>query len=616
MVRRFVQPPKAATVAVCLAWYGSVEVRASDGTTPNQPSKQAGDTSSAQKRGISFSGIEIESAPFMDKVGAPLGKELFRDGTTNSAFECTGFKNDEAALEGVSIGVRNIHIQAVGSSDGDSLSDHFRPLTEAFGGAKPEQPKTFVTDVRLNVTKTQTLGQVLVAGLEPPVPKGTTYAIDPGAQSDVRLTILYECVSAGEAIVQLTMRLENSQKIGEDICLQWVKVCDPGFNGISITEDGQQVMAKGKIVPEWASRMNDEGATSAVTRFAISSSGVQWIKPVKVSTNQKLVSVQVRGPAYFDVQGSEITETPSVFTIIYTCEYDGHADVTLFLERHSLSGRRSTPTTITWKKVCGTTAYKHLNVFIKSDAYKNKTLAVSKGEALPGFMRACSANADSANLAGCGSSDELLLEIPARDAKSVLELQVPSAGLFAPPLYQPSPDISFDRRVMHVSVVALPRHVAPASRLGNNLATRGTSVSTSTMSLKYTCFADGESIVMVTLHVLAHKPIDFAWKKQCVEPKVRQGKALTAPQALVMVVLFFGIVALIVCLICFFCVKDDTARDDASSSAREMELGSKRPKGGGMGKDRHGRRTETIPAERVGLSPSVEPGGEGEIIYH
>jgi hypothetical protein len=121
---------------------------------------------------------------------------------------------------------------------------------------------------------------------------------------------------------------------------------------------------------------------------------------------------------------------------------------------------------------------------------------------------------------------------------------------------------------------------------------------------------------MVTLHVLAHKPIDFAWKKQCVEPKVRQGKALTAPQALVMVVLFFGIVALIVCLICFFCVKDDTARDDASSSAREMELGSKRPKGGGMGKDRHGRRTETIPAERVGLSPSVEPGGEGEIIYH
>merc|ERR1712110_874943 len=78
-----------------------------------------------------------------------------------------------------------------------------------------------------------------------------------------------------------------------------------------------------------------------------------------------------------------------------------------------------------------------------------------------------------------------------------------------------------------------------------------------TLNVRYTCFKDGVSNVMLTIHVLAHKPIDLAWKKRCQEPKVHVGKALTAPQAIAISVFFCCVLALICCLIYVFCLDED-----------------------------------------------------------
>merc|ERR1719359_2281722 len=73
-----------------------------------------------------------------------------------------------------------------------------------------------------------------------------------------------------------------------------------------------------------------------------------------------------------------------------------------------------------------------------------------------------------------------------------------------------------------------------------------------TLTLKYTCYKDGESVIMVTLHVLSYKSISLAWRKLCVEPKAKVGKALTAPQAIMVTMFICGIIVLIACLVFAF----------------------------------------------------------------
>merc|ERR1712176_1606139 len=137
---------------------------------------------------------------------------------------------------------------------------------------------------------------------------------------------------------------------------------------------------------------------------------------------------------------------------------------------------------------------------------------------------------------GCGGASELLFEVPAKETRTTLELRVDQEGAQTPPAFQPVPDISFDKKIMQAVIVQPPRSVAPAALKGGSNSGGFSRDKVQNMAIKYTCFKDGVSIVMVTLHVLAHKPIDLAWKKQCVEPRAKQGKALTAPQALVMAV--------------------------------------------------------------------------------
>merc|ERR1712060_250471 len=95
-----------------------------------------------------------------------------------------------------------------------------------------------------------------------------------------------------------------------------------------------------------------------------------------------------------------------------------------------------------------------------------------------------------------------------------------------------------------------------------------------TVTVRYTCFKDGVSNVMLTIHVLAHKPIDLAWKKRCSEPKVHVGKALTAPQAIAISVFFCCVLALICCLIYVFCLDEDDKKSIYKYDSRYEGVGN------------------------------------------
>eukprot|EP00435_Cladocopium_sp_Y103_P043492 s963_g12.t1 len=80
--------------------------------------------------------------------------------------------------------------------------------------------------------------------------------------------------------------------------------------------------------------------------------------------------------------------------------------------------------------------------------------------------------------------------------------------------------------------------------------------SSTNMVVRYTCHRAGVSSIVVTIYVLQHKPIDFAWRKRCSEPKIHTSKALTAPQAMTFAFLVCGGIGMVVCMVCLFCSSD------------------------------------------------------------
>merc|ERR1712224_259100 len=69
------------------------------------------------------------------------------------------------------------------------------------------------------------------------------------------------------------------------------------------------------------------------------------------------------------------------------------------------------------------------------------------------------------------------------------------------------------------------------------------------IKVRYTCFRSGISLVMVTVHILEHEPLDLAWRKRCAEPKVSQRTVLTAPQAMFAAMTFLGFVVFVVVVV-------------------------------------------------------------------
>lgn len=322
-----------------------------------------------------------------------------------------------------------------------------------------------------------------------------------------------------------------------------------GWRDLNLKQGEELVLANGVVQEAWKQRMEQDGTHNPTTNFQLSANGVARLKRPYAYSNQKLLSkVDVRGLIFDDV--FEITREPVSLTLVYSCEYDGFADVTLVFEKETLQYRSSHPPErleIKLRKHCGFSEYKYLQVFLRSESWKNKTEVVRGGQILPGFLMPCEVNTHQVGHEAACSKQGPLLEVPPQDLRTSFELIVSKEGSLEPPQYQPVPDLSYNRKVLSVSIT-MPHNTNPKQRAS---ATRPRS-----MIVKYTCYREGTSLVMVTLYVLAHKPIDIVWRKHCEEPKAHVGKALTAPQAIVITLFVCGLIAVVVCII-FMCGKGE-----------------------------------------------------------
>merc|ERR1712217_132415 len=115
-----------------------------------------------------------------------------------------------------------------------------------------------------------------------------------------------------------------------------------------------------------------------------------------------------------------------------------------------------------------------------------------------------------------------------------------------PPTFRPQPQIlCTDRKVCRASIIM--KRLTTVSKSQRYKVPKAR-----TMMVRYVCLKAGVSNVMVTLHVLAHRPTDFSWVKHCEAPKVKVGKALTAPQALFVLYILLALIGGAICCCCIF----------------------------------------------------------------
>jgi len=369
--------------------------------------------------------------------------------------------------------------------------------------------------------------------------------------------------------------------------------------------------------------MQEEGTSETVTKLRlVASAGVDRLLMPKVSSSGSFLQLQLRGPSSLDAMGQEIlhvTSEPVSVSVLYTCMSDGLADVSLTLEKATLSeGHVPEQMTLRWKKRCGAVAYRHLQVTLKSPRSKNRTEVVTGGLVRPGFARPCTPaktggspasvapGAEGPRDAAEGSAvatEEACgvpsLEVPAAEARTSLEFRIDRTGQAEPPAFQPAPDLSFDRRILSVKLSQQLRSGGLSGKPGGGRP--GNFLQT--MSLKYTCFRDGVSVIMLTVHILAHKPIDIAWRKRCVEPKAKVGKALTAPRAMAITLFVCSVIAIIAGFLYWCC----SSEQEKPYAYDEVEMPSRRKKN---------RRAPTPQPLGAGTSDGEDDTPEGQITFH
>lgn len=193
-------------------------------------------------------------------------------------------------------------------------------------------------------------------------------------------------------------------------------------------------------------------------------------------------------------------------------------------------------------------AYPSLRVLVRSQTYENKTAAIQEGEVQPLFKGLCDAvnPAESATLDDC-------LTIPASDGKTTLEVSV--GGDVPLPELDPLPIVTVDPSVVKVFVTK-PRD---PPRSGGKGAVRTVHVKdmTTTVDMKYVCLKDAVTTVLVTLHMVAHRPIDISWVKACKKPRSRVGRAFTAKQAITIGLIVVATTCVISFACLFFCDDSD-----------------------------------------------------------
>lgn len=491
--------------------------------------------------------IGLDDDVFVSSSGKALGAKgetLYREGESLSRFSCSGDAST-LAVEPSTMAVRRFSLRQ--TTDGG----FFEGLTLS----QKQAPGVWVTDGNISAIDHEGTQDVLLVALEDSLTSGQKIEVDPLLEPP-RIGVLYDCRKDGSATVELRLRVGSSDGSSGSVCLRWVKRCALGWNNLAIMQGDTPVFKDGQIQERW-SRLAKEGTEAIKTVFTFSASeGVVRIARPMAYSEQNFLSVAVNGPLGVP-EISEIGEEGLYLTALYTCHVRvGFSDVTLEIYKDTFSGEEPETLKITWKVHCGEVEYKHLEVSIKSDAYKNSTKAISGGKVNRGFERPCKGDEVQALAAtprqrtGAQCSRQPpSLEISEKEMRTVLELEVDKDGVMEPPSFHPAPDISYDHSVVRVTVLQSPYSSGSPAKDRKHYANQRRN--RQSITLKYLCHKEGVSIVEVALYVQGFKSIRFAFNKRCGSPpKAKLGKALTAPQAIMITLFVCGIVVLAICL-CF-----------------------------------------------------------------
>lgn len=512
------------------------------------------------------------------------GADLFK-GEAKASFDCQSI--EDRAQDGASVAFRKLELSALDVSSSDSIFGNF------FGGGKSgdggSSGSLWITEAKLTTRVESGDGMpTLTVALDRQVDSDSSLEVTENADAPASLTVLYDCWREGQASVELRLRVAARADSGQQstgVCLRWKKVCAVGFSDLRISHGNSVVYPSSESEGSDLGLLDPEGVPESVTKLDLEASGTMRLRPPTIITSdQKLLKVEVRGPFFLGdatEEAFEINSNPVQLSVLYQCESDGVVDVTLTLEHAVLTdAHRPEAMHLHWRKRCGLTAYRFMDVFLKSDLNKTKLQAAARGKALAGFQRPCQQPVPSrvkdgaiprtttpvATSQGC-SSVPFEFEVDPKDSRTSIELKVDAAGQVSPPALQPQPDLSYDRRILEAKMTQFPHAASPGKSRPSTIP------STQHMAIRYSCHKEGVSVIMVTIHVLAHKPIDIAWRKRCSEPRVKVGKAMTAPQAMVFAMLILGFIGLVICMVFLLCSTDD---EDKANLFQSADRGSKK----------------------------------------
>lgn len=547
---------------------------------------------------------------------------LFRDGRAAEEFDCSAprakdlpgmdFRRLELSASSIA-GVSSMWANLWGASEADTTPPGSLWLTKAHiasSGGDALMP-------RLSVS------------LDTEPQRDGAIEVTEEAQFQSELTVYYDCWQNGEARVELhlTLATDEGGNHSQEICLGWLKVCRMGFEGLVVrhgeySEWPIYPTSNDSTVPT-PPLLDAEGILEDVTKLQLSSPDgtIRLQSPTVASSDDKLLKVDIRGVAVTMTQGDfflEVGSEPTEISVIYTCQGAGTAEVELGLWRAVItSAHAAEGLHLHWRKQCGESTYKFMDIFLKSEMNISRTQAVAHGRVLPGFEPRCRNQSKSSHPAvdaagpnkspsqSCGSRAPAV-EISEKEIKTNVELRVDPEGMVLPPALQHQPAVSFDQRIVKAFIARMPepfvrgRNKVPCTNCDSSLRAAAPKAASQSMIIKYICHKEGISPITLTVYLDGYKPIDVAWQKKCREPKKPHvGRALTAPQAMTMAFLVCGLIGVVVCMVCLFCSSDSKEKEKLFLG-RGTNKGGRQIEFGRLGPD----------SQRVGF------GSDDEVVFH
>ncbi|CAE8613092.1 unnamed protein product, partial [Polarella glacialis] len=262
---------------------------------------------------------------------------VFESGQSFSMFQCGPGASDQVlAEEAGNVQVRSFML-SIAAESGTGLGALVGSLV---GGDDDELAgaEVWIVEAKLSVEAASAQADglpTLHAGLEKPISRDNSIQVPSAEAIPETLTVLYDCWRDGLAFVELRLKVASSASgNGTDVCFRWSKVCKTGFSDIVIQHDDEVAFpATDGVEPRL---MDPEGVIEPVTKLSLTSSGIMRMRPPTVSSQQKFLTVELRGP-YFggadDSPSFEVDSNPVEFSVLYTCESDGLADIILTFEQ-------------------------------------------------------------------------------------------------------------------------------------------------------------------------------------------------------------------------------------------------------------------------------------------